>query len=127
MAWPPASQDPAAVEKLRAGIIRVPALASCCLAAEASASWPDEALAAAVALEGAMQQQDAEEAAKADARNALESFILSVGACHRVTARSYLPPHHRCVYTRWRCRPALCCRLKHEKTAEPENVQKVTM
>jgi len=70
-------KDPAAVEKLRAGIIRVPALASCCLAAEASASWPDEALAAAVALEGAMQEQDAEEAAKADARNALESFILS--------------------------------------------------
>jgi len=70
-------KDPAAVEKLRAGIIRVPALQSCCLAAEASASWPDEALAAAVALEGAMQQQDAEEAAKADARNALESFILS--------------------------------------------------
>ena len=53
-------------------------LESSALAAEASQSWSEAGLQAAIALEADMQQQDAEEAAKADARNALESFILSV-------------------------------------------------
>lgn len=38
--------------------------------------WPPEEMESALALEAEMQRQDEEEAAKADARNSLESFIL---------------------------------------------------
>jgi hypothetical protein len=76
--WGPYSpaQDPAVVEKLQAGINRTAAVLPG--ADDGSSRWTPEAIEDAVSLEAEMQLRDAEEAAKADARNALESFILQV-------------------------------------------------